>query len=217
MAREGITRAQVFNAADAISTAGQQPTVANVRAKLGTGSYTTITALLREWKEQSIGQERDDALDVPEEVTAALGRAAEIVWRAANDHFTRELAAMRKETERHAQQSAADLEEAVTEIERLEQDLSGMNVEIAKVLNIKEKLQAENENYRKAHAEHTAEQKALRAELKAAEARIAEQADLLRRLVPEGKPKAKTDPAPKRVKRPAAEPIQDDKTRPLEI
>lgn len=78
MARKGITQAQVFNAADAISAAGQNPTVASTRAKLGTGSFTTITAHLRAWKEQVITS-KPETSDVPEEVTAALGRAAEIV------------------------------------------------------------------------------------------------------------------------------------------
>lgn len=218
MAREGVTRAQVFQAADDISKAGQAPTVASVRAKLGTGSYTTITALLREWKEQAIHEEESDALDVPEEVTAALGRAAELVWKAATDHFARELAAVRKEAERNAHKAAEDLGEAIGEIGRLEGQIAGYE---AHVTDLETALQANGdelqEQFRKG-ANQAAELRELRAQLKAAEARIAEQGELLRRLVPEGKgqpaPKAKRAKQPTR---PADAPPVDDKTLPMEL
>lgn len=118
MAREGITQAQVFNAADQISTDGQQPTVAAIRTKLGTGSYTTITAMLRAWKQASTPA--DETLDVPQEVTEALQRAGQIVWKAAQDHFRHELATLKTDTAKAIAHANATAEEAFAEIARLE-------------------------------------------------------------------------------------------------
>lgn len=212
MAREGITQAQVFNAADAISSAGQNPTVASIRAKLGTGSFTTITAHLRAWKEQVITSEPDTS-DVPEEVTAALGRAAEIVWKAANEHFARELTALRKAADEIALKAYAEADEARAEIERLEEVVE----------NDRETITAQAEHVTNLTEHHTAlrniveslktERAELRAELKAADARIKEQSDLLRRLVPE----TKTGPKAKRTARPTSEPVTDTATKPLEL
>lgn len=77
MARKGITQAQVFNAADAISSTGQNPTVASVRAKLGTGSFTTITAHLRAWKEQVVTSAPEERAELRAELKAADARIKE--------------------------------------------------------------------------------------------------------------------------------------------
>ena len=212
MAREGITQAQVFNAADAISAAGQNPTVASIRAKLGTGSFTTITAHLRTWKEQVITS-KPETSDVPEEVTAALGHAAEIVWKAANEHFARELTALRKAADDTALKAYAEADEARAEIERLEEVVE----------NDRETITAQAEHIQSLTEQHTAlrniieslktERAELRAELKAADARIKEQSDLLRRLVPA----TKTGPKAKRTARTTPEPVTDTMTKPLEL
>ena len=45
-----ITKDQIFNAADGIDAAGQSPTLAAVRKALGSGSFTTISEAMTEWK-----------------------------------------------------------------------------------------------------------------------------------------------------------------------
>lgn len=187
MAREGISRAQVFDAADAISRAGQAPTVAGVRAKLGTGSYTTITAMLRDWKEQSIDQEGSEEIDVPEAITEALGRAAEIVWKAATDHFSNELAAVRKASDKAVNQAQEATEEATAEIERLERELQEHADQEDDSKKQIEALELKIKKMQQGAAESSAELSELKACVKAYEARIKEQGELLRRLVPEKK------------------------------
>lgn len=213
MAREGISKAQVFNAADAISAAGQNPTVAGVRAKIGTGSFTTITAFLREWKEQALNQEADEALDVPEEVTQALGRAAEIVWKAANEHFARELAALRKAADEHALAYMAEAQEAADEIHRLERENLDQSERIASLLHTVSQAEDLMEQRDEKTRHLVQELGEMRAAAKAADARIQEQAELLRRLVPE---KA-TAPKPKRTRRPTIEPEADPHTKPMDL
>ena len=213
MAREGISKAQVFNAADAISAAGQNPTVAGVRAKIGTGSFTTITAFLREWKEQALNQEAAEALDVPEEVTQALGRAAEIVWKAANEHFARELAALRKAADEHALAYMAEAQEAADEIHRLERENLDQSERIASLLNTVSQAEDLMEQRDEKTRHLVQELGEMRAAAKAADARIKEQAELLRRLVPE----KGTGSKPKRTRRPTIEPEADPHTKPMDL
>jgi len=52
MGRPGITQSDVERAAIELKNEGKNPTVDNVRALLGTGSKSTITRHLREWKNQ---------------------------------------------------------------------------------------------------------------------------------------------------------------------
>lgn len=184
MAREGITRAQVFDAADAISATGNNPTVQTIRAKLGTGSFTTITAMLREWKSQTPDNAAE--LDVPEEVTAALGRAAELVWKAAQDHFRHELATIQADHTRRTAAADQRADDAEAEIERLEKqaEIDARDIEDREneAKDYFEKLRASEKQCAK-----------LDAELRAANNQIKEQAELLKRLIPaKNTPKGKT-------------------------
>lgn len=193
MAREGITRAQVFDAADKISAAGQSPTVASIRAQLGTGSFTTITTLLREWKNQAT--EPDTELDVPEEVTQALGRAAELVWKAAQDHFKHELNTLQADAARKTAAADQRATEAEAEIERLE-------AEAEKQAEIIATLTAKAESLAEKLVSHDKKAGQLSAELRAAQSQIKEQSDLLKRLIP-----AKTEEKPA-AKKAAAKPVK---------
>lgn len=180
MAREGISKTQVFNAADAISAAGQAPTVASIRAKLGTGSYTTITTMLRDWKSQADTKDTDIESDVPEEITEALSRAAGIVWKAAQDHFRHELTTVKKEAERATAQAQAQTADALAEIENLELKLDSESTNATQITQALADLANAADALKTERAELTAS-------LKAAESRIKEQGELLRRLVPEPK------------------------------
>jgi len=190
-----ITRPQVFNAADQISKAGQAPTVANVRAQLGSGSYTTITAMLREWKAQATPAE-EKTPDVPEEVTDALERAAEIVWKAATSHFQQETQAIRKAAESSASEQAHAMNDALAEVLRLETDLAQCTENAEKYRKALEDTISRAEEEKAILQREQAQNGILRASLNAAQARIEEQADLLRRLTPTKKKAEPKDQSP---------------------
>lgn len=207
MARDGISKTQVFEAADQISRAGQQPTVASVRAHLGTGSYTTITAHLREWKNDVSRQSEPDELDVPAEVTAALGRAAQIVWQSATTHFAGELAAIRRDAERARATHASELDDAYAEISRLELALEAETLRTAaaaaRVAELDDIIQCGSEK-----------EIELKVELKALRERVTEQSALLERAIPPAK-SAKAAPTKPPKKHGADAPERD--TKPLEL
>jgi hypothetical protein len=68
-----ITREQVFEAAETLSREGEEPTYITVRERLGSGSFSTISKYLREWKAAGKGKDEGTAeVTVPAEFRAAL-------------------------------------------------------------------------------------------------------------------------------------------------
>lgn len=197
MARDGITQAQVFNAADQISASGQAPTVASVRTKLGTGSYTTITAMLRAWKANAETAD-DTPSDVPQEVTDALERAGQIVWQAAQAHFQQELKTLRADAAKAAAKAQQQIDEAFAEIDRLEQTNDATVNDNCKVTQA---LTAAQEAYKTC----TTKLSAAHATIHTQEARIKEQSLLLDRLTtgkPEPTPTKEPGATPKATRKP---------------
>jgi len=75
MARPGITREQVTQAADALVAEGQNPSIEAIRKRLGTGSPNTVHKHLTEWR-AARPQTPAAVREIPASLTAAL--AAEI-------------------------------------------------------------------------------------------------------------------------------------------
>lgn len=126
------TQKEIFAAADAILAEGGSPTVATVRAKLGSGSYSTIGPALKLWRaEQAEKQPKETTPPpVPETVTAhakALWDEALSLARAGLQAERERLAMERREIERERQEAGeladqleAELDEARARIVRLE-------------------------------------------------------------------------------------------------
>jgi len=95
-----ITQEQVYTAADAIAATGKTATVAAVRANLGTGSFSTITPILREWTEAQAPPTvaASPAAPAPPAVIDCLAAMAPQVWaiaaQEANEHLAAERSAM---------------------------------------------------------------------------------------------------------------------------
>lgn len=78
-----LTIAQIHAAASAIDATGQKPTLAGVRAKLGSGSYSTISAALQTW--ERVGEEEVEDLpsDIPDDVQASADLLTLTIWQLA--------------------------------------------------------------------------------------------------------------------------------------
>ena len=119
MARQGISRAQVLEAASALQEEGTPPTVQAVRERIGSGSYTTINRYLDEWRKEHAGQAPANIPAMPEKVMGAFQQIWATAARVAQEDVETErqaLEAMRREME----QAKADM---AAEIARLEKDL----------------------------------------------------------------------------------------------
>jgi len=80
----GITQDQVNAAADAILSAGENPTVEKVRTALGTGSPNTVTRMLDAWRGH-LG-ERLRQLSTMPELPPPVGQAMITLWQLATEH-----------------------------------------------------------------------------------------------------------------------------------
>jgi chromosome segregation ATPase len=165
MARTGLTRDQVHEAAESLLLEGQTPTVVGIRTRLGGGSLSNITKWLAEWKaEQEI--KRADALPpMPSSVEGAMRQVWGAAWKETQTQIEAErgaLAHRRKESER-------ERTEMLAEINRLDGELEAAKTEIQQV---HEALDAERHEHESTRAD-VKEARAIASERKA---RIEQQA-----------------------------------------
>jgi chromosome segregation ATPase len=121
MARTGITREQVFEAANKLKADGASITMQRVRDALGeTGSFSTISRLLEEWRAADTMRDRETLPEVPEVADRAMQGAVRELWRIAAAAAHREIAAAKEEAERRIKEADLRYGEARSEVERLE-------------------------------------------------------------------------------------------------
>lgn len=79
----GITKDQIWAAADELQRLGQTPTLAAVREMLGeTGSFSTIAPAMAEWRAQQM-KTAGAKMPIPEAFSARMRQQAEHVWAEA--------------------------------------------------------------------------------------------------------------------------------------
>lgn len=116
MARTGIDKPQVFEAAAALSEEGTRPTVQALRERIGSGSYSTISAHLAEWKAQHARPVNENIPPIPEGVQSAFAR----VWATAAKAAQDTLAQQREAFEVLRREMDSERADMAAEIKRLE-------------------------------------------------------------------------------------------------
>lgn len=154
MARSGVTYEDVQRAIDELLTRGDAPSVQKIREILGTGSFTTISEHLREWRQQ-----REENRDVPPPrgMPATLQELAEGLWRQAQESANQALTHYREEADRkieEAREAAADAhrqaEDARQRETALASHLAGTEQRLETLSAELATRQADNETLRKA-------------------------------------------------------------------
>lgn len=112
-----ITRDQIWSAADEIEAAGERPTLAAIRARIG-GSFSTIGPALSEWKERRVQRSRPAADPTPAAVIEQASALAHAAWSTAVDMANARLASERDALEEARAQTAEQLAEAVEAADR---------------------------------------------------------------------------------------------------
>lgn len=136
-----ITQEDIFKVADELNQEGIRPTLSAVRKKLGSGSFSTISAAMSEWKQKqgtNVNQKPQDPL--PPAIIEAMNAHAATVWNVATSLAEKRLDADRTklDEERCASQ------EAVAEATELADTLTSEN----------EALQAKLAGYDELRREH---------------------------------------------------------------
>ena len=131
------TKDEIWAAAQALADAGERPTLAVVRKRVGGGSFTTISEAMAEWRAQ---QEQPKATidPAPERIGSQAAELAASLWaqasalaheklqaeRAALEAARQELEQERAEAAELADSLASDLDQARAEIQALEAKLA---------------------------------------------------------------------------------------------
>lgn len=97
--RRGITASDVEHAADSLLRAGERPTIARVRAKLGTGSPNTINPLLDAWWTR-LGRRLDAGPAALHRLPESVAMVAEALWLQALEEGRRRAAQEQRSTTR---------------------------------------------------------------------------------------------------------------------
>lgn len=120
-----ITQEVVNQIAEQLASSGQNVTIDAVRQALGFGSFTTISPLVKSWKEANI-VEAAAVEAMPAEAERAAAEAARVIWSAAQRAAAERIEAARAQADDAVREAVANADEAVAEVGRLEADLRDM-------------------------------------------------------------------------------------------
>lgn len=104
---------------------GQVPTVAGVIEKMGGGSASYVTPILRGWREAQSERERMMRA-MPASVKKAMAEAGAALWAIATQEADAELNRYRQISELEAQQLIQERNLALTDLEKMEANLDGV-------------------------------------------------------------------------------------------
>lgn len=115
-----LTTEAIHAAADKISADGINPTQTNVREALGGGSYSTIGAALKSWKQEQVEHEQLRRTDMPDtlkdEATVMIAK----LWQEADQIANANLSREREALAIAAAKAQAEIDDAQIAIQTLE-------------------------------------------------------------------------------------------------
>ncbi len=121
---------RIINAANYLVAQGnEKPTNEQVRERLGGGSLSHISPVMREWRE-SRRASINTALDMPEELTQAIQMSIGQIWGVASQLASTKTEEIKAQAQETITEMQTELAEALTEVARLEKEL-GSQTELA--------------------------------------------------------------------------------------
>jgi chromosome segregation ATPase len=165
---------RIINIANTLVAEGvDRPTNDQVRERMGGGSLSHISPVMREWRE-SRKAEIVAALEMPSELKKVVETSLGQVWASASKLATASVEKFRLEAETAMEDSARERDEALAEIQRLEgriADLEKAHIEKVEAANqVKSELEKEKDD----NAKLTANNAALQARIEDRDAQIKE-------------------------------------------
>jgi chromosome segregation ATPase len=209
-----LTRDTILQAADALDAEGLRPTLAAVRKRLGSGSFTTIQEAMAEWKSRQLQAAAPLHEPPPEELTERAAALAGEIWKMARAAADLALVGQRQQIESEQAELRRQVAEAVEMADALTEESEELKRELAELRPLRvalEKTAAELAEVRRKSAEevHRAIETANRKDRETIEAQKAEKAAIERAAKAEGKVEAlKEQLAEMRVKLKAESPTK---------
>jgi hypothetical protein len=127
----GISREKVFVAADEILATGVNPSQARVINRIG-GSNSTVGPWLREWRQSKAGAAasvRSQLPDRPNRLDTAVQGMASQLWRSMEAEFAERLGIALTEANERLRAGKEDFDDAISNLKRLELELSSARSE----------------------------------------------------------------------------------------
>lgn len=150
-----ISKEGIWLVADELDAAGDKPTLAVVRKRLGGGSYTTISEAMSEWNARKASRNATKIEPPPERVEEAAKDFAQAVWAAASEIAENRLAREREmlETaqgafEEERKETAAFADSLNTELEAANKRIDVLEREVESAYRERDTVRDEREGER---------------------------------------------------------------------
>lgn len=151
------TKEQIWEAADVISAEGGTPTLAAVRAHMGGGSYTDISAAMKDWRTRQQASAAPIREPAPGLVAERLSEFGSELWalalELANNRLQSEREALeqaRHEAEETREEAASLADSLAAELDQVRANLDVLSEQLAGSLHAQEQQKAVIEEFRTA-------------------------------------------------------------------
>lgn len=125
-----ITREQILETASKLAEQGIKPTQTNVREALGGGSFTTISEVLREWRQEQDTTAQLQAVVIPNDITDRTNILIAQVWETAQNLANDRLLKEREALEHKEALINAEIDESNKIIETLENEQAELTTQL---------------------------------------------------------------------------------------
>lgn len=151
---------KIIAAANALAAEGiESPTNDQVRERMGSGSLSHISPVMREWRE-SRKAEVVAALEMPADLKKAIESSVGQVWTAASKLASATIETVRQEADSAIKAATSERDEALAEITRLESQIAELEKALAdkeqEVSQVKTELEQERSQNTKLTTENAA-------------------------------------------------------------
>lgn len=125
---------KIFAICEQLQAQGVKITQSAVRDALGSGSFSTIAPIIKEWRDGNTSPD-EVTQEIPATVQAAANQAAALIWKAANTQCNESIKVIRHEAEQLAEQANLERDEAMSEVKRLEAENDRANTKATEQAN----------------------------------------------------------------------------------
>ena len=139
-----ITREQILETASKLAEQGIKPTQTNVRESLGGGSFTTISEVLREWRQEQDQTAQLSQVVIPSDITDRTQVLIAQVWETAQTLANDRLVKEREALEHKEALINAEIDESNKIIETLENEQAELTAQLDTLTNDNSLLNGKN-------------------------------------------------------------------------
>lgn len=139
-----ITREQILETANQLASENIKPTQTNVRERLGGGSFTTISEVLREWRQEQETVTQLQAVVIPHHITERTQTLMAQIWETAQAIASERLANEREALAHKEALINAEIDESNKIIETLENEQAELTAQLDTLNNDNSLLNTKN-------------------------------------------------------------------------